>query len=198
MNFLLIESLLRFYLYYGSSLKVEAPIGSGEFLNLGQAAEELQQRLIHIFMPGKDGYKAYLGTPVDNSENEDSIELSEEQVQYNNSLEMLNKDEHFKDLMNFYEYFDGDTGRGLGAKWQCGWTALVARMIQDVGVICREPNSPVRRKSFYDKNEIQSYEPKASAYPFLGRRKSGKSLLNLAAEKLELDDDETAIHQPLD
>ncbi|GMM48061.1 hypothetical protein DAPK24_046590 [Pichia kluyveri] len=196
MNFLLIESLLRFYLYYGSSLKVEAPIGSGEFLNLGQAAEELQQRLIHIFMPGKDGYKAYLGTPVDNSENEDSIELSEEQVQYNNSLEMLNKDEHFKDLMNFYEYFDGDTGRGLGAKWQCGWTALVARMIQDVGVICREPNSPVRRKSFYDKNEIQSYEPKASAYPFLGRRKSGKSLLNLAAEKLELDDDETAIHQP--
>ncbi|KAG0687477.1 hypothetical protein C6P40_002291 [Pichia californica] len=197
MNFLLIESLLRFYLYYGSSLKIEAPTGSGEFLNLGQAAEEIQQRLIHIFMPDKDGYKAYLGRPFDSSdaEDEDAIELTERQLEYNETLEKLNNDEYFKDLMNFYEYFDGDTGRGLGAKWQCGWTALVARMIQDVGVICREPNTPVRRKSYYDLNEIQNYEPKPSVYPLLSRRKSGKSLLNLAAQKLELDDDEKFLHE---
>jgi hypothetical protein len=196
MNFLLIESLLRFYLYYGSSLKVETPVGSGELLNLGQAAEEIQQRLIHLFMPDKDGYRAYLGRPFDPSDNDEEIELTDEQLQFNNTLETLNNDEYFKDLVNFYEYFDGDTGRGLGAKWQCGWTALVARMIQDVGVICRSPNTPVRRKSFYAADEIQHYEPNSTPYPFLSRRKSGKSLLNLAAHKLELDDDESNVKIP--
>lgn len=191
MNFLLIESLLRFYLYYGSSLKIEAPVGSGEYLNLGQAAEEIQQRLIHIFMPDKDGYRAYLGRPFDSSDNSDEIELTEEQVRYNETLDVLNNDEYFKDLVNFYEYFDGDNGRGMGAKWQCGWTALVARMIQDVGVICRQPNTPVKQHSFFDVNDIQTYEPRPAAYPLLCRRKSGKSLLNIAAHKLELDDDDT-------
>lgn len=195
MNFLLIESLLRFYLYYGSSLKIEAPVGSGQYLNLGQAAEEIQQRLIHLFMPDHNGYKAYLGRPIDTPLDEDAIELTEGQHEYNATLEKLNNDEHFKDLMNFYEYFDGDTGKGLGAKWQCGWTALVARMIQDVGVICRAPRTPVKRESFYCLDEIQSYEPRSGAYPLLERRKSGKSLLNLAAHKLELDDDERIIHQ---
>ncbi|GAV28321.1 hypothetical protein PMKS-001792 [Pichia membranifaciens] len=196
MNFLLIESLLRFYLYYGSSLKVEVPVGSGEYLNLGQAAEEIQQRLIHIFMPDKDGFRAYLGPPFTTSDDEDAIELTEEQMKYNETLKTLNKDENFKDLVNFYEYFDGDTGRGLGAKWQCGWTALVARMIQDVGVVCRQPHTPVKRKSFYDQNQIQNYEPGTGAYPLLGRRKSGKSLLNLAAQRLELDTDEAIAQLP--
>lgn len=195
MNFLLIESLLRFYLYYGSTLKLEVPTGSGEFLNLGQAAEEIQQRLIHIFMPDSEGYRAYLGRPFDPLQNEEELELTEEQVEYNETLELLNTDEYFKDLVNFYEYFDGDTGRGLGAKWQCGWTALVARMIQDVGVICRKPKTPVRRKSFYEAHEIQNYEPQPAPYPLLSRRKSGKSLLNIAAQKLELDFDETNTHR---
>lgn len=194
MNFLLIESLLRFYLYYGSSLKVEAPVGSGDYMNLGQAAEEIQQRLIHLFMPDKDGYKAYHGRTIVESDNDDEIELSEQQIRYNEALNMLNNDEHFKDLVNFYEYFDGDTGRGLGSKWQCGWTALVARMIQDVGVICREPNTAVKRRS-YTQDDIQNYDPRPSPYSNFMRRKSGKSLLNLAAHKLELDDDEKNLHQ---
>lgn len=196
MNFLLIESLLRFYMYYGSSLKVEVPAGSGEMLNLGQAAEEIQQRLIHIFMPDKDGYRAYLGRPIDPIDNENELELTEDQINFNHTLETLNNGEYFKDLFNFYEYFDGDTGRGLGAKWQCGWTALVARMIQDVGVYCRAPNTPVRRRSVVDADEIQHYEPKSTPYQLLLRRKSGKSLLNLAAQKLELDDDETNVGLP--
>lgn len=195
MNFLLIESLVKFFLYYGSSLKIEMPVGSGDYLNLGQAAEEIQQRLIHLFMPNKEGYRAYHGRPCDTLDNEDEIELNEDQIRHNEILEKLNKDEYFKDLLNFYEYFDGDTGRGLGAKWQCGWTALVARMIQDVGVICREPNAPFRRRSFYDANEIQNYEPAPQPYALFGRRKSGKSLFNLAAAHLEFDEEEKGIHQ---
>lgn len=187
-NFLLIESLLRFYLYYGSSLKVECPKGSGEYLNLGQAAEEIQQRLIHIFMPDDKGYKAFNG-PLE-VPHDDADELNEEQAKHNEALNLINNDDNFKDLMNFYEYFDGDTGKGYGAKWQCGWTALVARMIQDVGVICRAPSTPVRRKSVYDSDEIAKYEPRPSVYPLLGPRKSGKSLLNLAAHKLEIDTDD--------
>lgn len=187
-NFLLIESLLRFYLYYGSTLKVECPVGSGEYLNLGQAAEEIQQRLIHIFMGDDNGYRAYLGTPQEL--NDDSVELTTKQQKYNDTLEKLNKDEHFKDLVNFYEYFDGDSGKGYGAKWQCGWTALVARMIQDVGVICRAPSTPARRKSVYSMDEIENYEPRPSAYPLLSRRKSGKSLVDLTAHKLDADYDD--------
>ncbi|ODV86979.1 hypothetical protein CANARDRAFT_6544 [[Candida] arabinofermentans NRRL YB-2248] len=168
-NFLLIESLLRFYLYYGSDLKIEVPKGSGDYLNLAQAAEEVQQRLIHLFIPNEEGKRAYHGE----------------------GQEIFATDPHFKDLVNFYEYFDGDTGRGLGAKWQCGWTSLVARFIQDVGVSTRPPNTPRRRKSAYlDDDEIKNYTPRPSPFPLLSRRKSGKSLLNLAAHKLELDDNE--------
>ncbi|KAH3682552.1 hypothetical protein WICPIJ_006481, partial [Wickerhamomyces pijperi] len=99
------------------------------------------------------------------------------------------------ELVNFYEYFDGDTGRGLGTKWQCGWTALVARFIQDVGVACRTPNRPRHRRSYYDEDEIKNYTPRPSPFPLLVRRKSGKSLLNLTAEKLDIEDDEKAAHK---
>lgn len=187
-NFLLIESLLRFYLFYGSTLKVEVPTGSKEMLNLGQAAEEIQQRLIHLFVPDKKGYRAYNGQRAE--------EKTDFDKRHNEMLDMMNTDDHFKNLLNFYEYFDGDTGRGLGAKWQCGWTALVARMIQDVGVICRAPRTPVRRKSCYSEDEIHSYEPKSSPFCFLNRRKSGKSLYHLTAHKLEMGEEEARSHFP--
>lgn len=168
-NFLLIESLLRFYLYYGSDLKVEVPAGSGDEMNLGQAAEEIQQRLIHIFLRDETGARAY----------ESSLD-----------------DEHSQDLVNFYEYFDGDTGRGLGAKWQCGWTALVARMIQDVGLICRPPHSPMKRQSCCSETDLLDYEPVSAPYPLLERRKSGRSLYDLTAHKLEFEEDDTLHHHP--
>lgn len=111
-NFLLVESLLRFYMFYGKSLQIECPTGSGEYMHLGHVAEELQHRLQHLFARGDDGKRAV-----------------------NNGNEMLDFDPHWKDYLWFYEYFDGDDGRGLGASHQCGWSGLVAKMIHDTGYV---------------------------------------------------------------
>lgn len=118
-NFLLIESLLRFYMFYGESLQVECPTGSGDFMHLGHVAEELQHRLQHLFARGDDGRRAV-----------------------NAGSNILDFDPHWKDYLWFYEFFDGDSGRGLGATHQCGWTGLIAKMIHDTGVNCRLPQTP--------------------------------------------------------
>ncbi|KAF2089915.1 glycoside hydrolase family 63 protein-like protein [Saccharata proteae CBS 121410] len=118
-NFLLVESLLRFYMFYGNSLQVECPVGSGDMMHLGHVAEEIQHRLQHLFARGDDGRRAI-----------------------NAGNEMLDYDPNWKDYMWFHEFFDGDTGRGLGASHQCGWTGLIAKMIHDTGVRCRLPQTP--------------------------------------------------------
>jgi len=118
-NFLLVESLLRFYMFYGNSLKVECPTGSGDEMHLGHVAEEIQYRLQHLMARGDDGRRAI-----------------------NSGNEMLDYDPNWKDYLWFYEFFDGDTGRGLGATHQCGWTGLIAKMIHDTGVNCRLPQTP--------------------------------------------------------
>ncbi|KAH9821407.1 glycoside hydrolase family 63 like protein [Teratosphaeria destructans] len=118
-NFLLIESLLRFYMFYGNTFKVECPTGSGDYMHLGHVAEELQHRLQHLMAAGNDGRRAI-----------------------NNGKDMLDFDPNWKDYLWFYEFFDGDTGRGLGASHQCGWTGLMAKMIHDTGVNCRLPQTP--------------------------------------------------------
>ncbi|PPJ60317.1 hypothetical protein CBER1_01255 [Cercospora berteroae] len=118
-NFLLIESLLRFYMFYGSTFKVECPTGSGDYMHLGHVAEEIQHRLQHLMSSGPDGRRAiYDGN------------------------DMLDFDPHWKDYLWFFEYFDGDTGRGLGATHQTGWTGLIAKIIQDTGTNCRLPQTP--------------------------------------------------------
>jgi hypothetical protein len=109
-NFLIIESLLRFYMFYGNTFKVECPTGSGDYMHLGHVAEELQHRLQHLMAMNDHGCRAM-----------------------NDGNKMLNNDPHWKDYMWFYEFFDGDTGRGLGASHQCGWTGLMAKMIHDTG-----------------------------------------------------------------
>lgn len=109
-NFLLIESLLRFYMFYGDSLKVECPTGSGDYMHLGHVAEELQHRLQHLYSRDYDGRRAI-----------------------NNHNDLLDFDKHWKDYLWFYEFFDADTGRGLGASHQCGWTGLLAKVIHDTG-----------------------------------------------------------------
>ncbi|EMD64287.1 hypothetical protein COCSADRAFT_89942 [Bipolaris sorokiniana ND90Pr] len=118
-NFLLIESCQRFHLYYGNNLKVECPTGSGDYMHLGHVAEEIQHRLQHLFARGDDGRRAI-----------------------NNGNEMLDFDPNWKDYMWYHEFFDGDTGRGLGATHQCGWTGLIAKMIHDTGMTCRLPQTP--------------------------------------------------------
>jgi hypothetical protein len=107
MNYLLIESLKKYHQFYGDTLKVEYPAGSGNTLNLWEIAREISRRVTGLFMKGDDGRR-----PVHGGEKQ------------------YEADPACEDLVLFYEYFDGDTGKGLGASHQTGWTALVAEMIQ--------------------------------------------------------------------
>ncbi|KAL2001078.1 hypothetical protein VTN02DRAFT_2245 [Thermoascus thermophilus] len=118
-NFLLVESLLRFYMFYGDSFQVECPTGSGEYMHLGHVAEEIQHRLQHLFVRDDHGRRAM-----------------------NGGVDLLDFDEHWKDYLWFHEFFDGNTGRGLGASHQCGWTGLIAKVIHDTGINCRLPQTP--------------------------------------------------------
>ncbi|EGZ70573.1 Six-hairpin glycosidase [Neurospora tetrasperma FGSC 2509] len=118
-NFLLVESLQRFYLFFGQSLQVECPVGSGEYMHLGHVAEEIQHRLQHLFARDDNGRRSI-----------------------NGGNDVLDYDENWRDYLWFYEFFDGDSGRGLGATHQCGWTGLIAKMIHDTGVSCRLPHTP--------------------------------------------------------
>jgi len=110
MNFLLIESLQKFHHYYGDDFKIECPTGSGKFLTINEVADELSRRLVKLFQPGPDGQR-----PV--------LKCHPKQA----------TDPHFKDYILFYEYFHGDTGRGVGAPHQTGWTGLVAKLIMPRG-----------------------------------------------------------------
>ncbi|MCJ8211265.1 glucosidase [Mucilaginibacter sp. RS28] len=101
-NYLLIESMERFYAFLGDDFKVECPTGSGVFLNLKEVAHELSRRLTNIFLKNESGKRAVFG----------------------NDLRLQDNPE-FKDYILFHEYFDGDTGRGLGASHQTGWTGLI-------------------------------------------------------------------------
>jgi len=109
-NYLLIESLQKFNHYYGDALKVECPTGSGQMMNLGEVATELSRRLIKLFLRNADGQRPVYG-----------------------GQRIFQNDPHWKDLILFHEYFHGDNGAGLGASHQTGWTALVAKIIQQSG-----------------------------------------------------------------
>jgi hypothetical protein len=105
-NFLLIESLYRFHSYYGDDFRIEYPARSGNFLSLAEVANELARRLCRLFLRGDDGRRPVLGPPPPPGRPD------------------------FQDNPLFYEYFDGDTGRGCGAAHQTGWTSLVALLLQ--------------------------------------------------------------------
>ncbi len=106
-NYLVIESLQRLHHYYGDSFRVECPTGSGHFMTLWEVSAELSRRLIALFAVGADGRRPGHGP-----------------------REKVQRDPHFKDHLSFYEYFNGDTGEGLGARTQTGWTALVAKLLE--------------------------------------------------------------------
>ena len=105
-NYLIIESLQRFHYYYGDDFKVECPTGSGQYLSLNEVADELTDRLAKIFLINAEGRRTVFG---DN--------------------EKLQTDPYFKNYILFHEYFHGDTGKGLGASHQTGWTGLIARLL---------------------------------------------------------------------
>lgn len=106
-NYLLIESLQKFHHYYGDDFRVECPTGSGKFLTLRQVADELGSRLSRLFLRDASGKRPVFG------ENP-----------------KLQSDPHFRDYILFHEYFHGDSGRGVGASHQTGWTGLVAKLLQ--------------------------------------------------------------------
>ncbi len=106
-NFLLIESLQKFHYYYGDDFKVECPTGSGTFITLNEVANELTRRLARIFLKGADGQR-----PV---------------LKYHPKLAT---DPHFKDYVLFHEYFHGESGQGLGASHQTGWSGLIAKLLR--------------------------------------------------------------------
>jgi hypothetical protein len=106
-NYLVIEALQRLHHYYGDSLRVECPTGSGRQMTLWEVASELSRRLIALFVVGADGRRPAHG-----------------------GREAIHRDPHFRDYITFHEYFHGDTGEGLGARTQTGWTALVAKLLE--------------------------------------------------------------------
>jgi hypothetical protein len=106
-NYLIIESLQKYDHFFGDELKVEMPSGSGKLVTLRQAANELSRRLSSIFLADQTGRRPCHG-----------------------DYERYATDPHWQKLVLFHEYFHGETGRGLGASHQTGWTALVARLVQ--------------------------------------------------------------------
>jgi mannosylglycerate hydrolase MGH1-like protein len=107
-NFLMVEALERYHLFYGESFKVECPTGSGNMMTLQQVARELARRLGSIFLPNKDGARPCHG-----------------------DVEKYANDPHWRELVLFYEYFHGETGRGCGASHQTGWTALAVKLLEN-------------------------------------------------------------------
>jgi hypothetical protein len=106
-NYLIIEALQKYHHFYGDSLRVECPRGSGVWMNLWEVAVEISRRLVRLFLRGEDGRRPAHGRDP-----------------------RFQGDENFRDNVLFYEYFHGDTGEGLGASHQTGWTALAVKLIQ--------------------------------------------------------------------
>ena len=105
-NMLILRALLQYYLYYGPSFTIECPTGSGKQMNLYEVAEEIEHRLSGIFLKDEQGKRPVHGTARKFQENP-----------------------HWRDYPLFYEYFHGDTGAGVGASHQTGWTGAIARLM---------------------------------------------------------------------
>ncbi|MGH7429570.1 MAG: MGH1-like glycoside hydrolase domain-containing protein, partial [Candidatus Methylomirabilaceae bacterium] len=111
-NALIIRALLNFYAYYGDNFKIECPTGSGRMMNLFEVAKEIAERLARIFLQDQKGRRPVYG-----------------------GAKKFQEDPHWRDHVLFYEYFHGDTGAGLGASHQTGWTGVVAALIKIFGVL---------------------------------------------------------------
>jgi hypothetical protein len=109
LNYLILEALDRYHQFYGDSFRIECPTGSGTMMNLGQVADELRKRLVRLFLADDEGHRP----------------------SYSRG-DRFHNDPHWNDLVLFYEYFHGDTGRGMGANHQTGWTALVTPILEHI------------------------------------------------------------------
>ena len=111
-NALIIRALIQYYLFYGDGFRVECPTGSGRMMNLFEVSKELSDRLAHIFLRDQNGRRPVFSDTA-----------------------TFQTDPHWRDYILFYEYFHGDTGAGLGASHQTGWTGIVAKLIQIFGTL---------------------------------------------------------------
>ena len=105
-NFLIVVALHRYQTFYGDDFELDCPTGSGNKMKLGQIGHEIARRLTRLFLRDESGRRAIY-----------------------DDCEKMQTDPHFRDLILFYEHFHGDTGRGLGAAHQTGWTGLVALLL---------------------------------------------------------------------
>jgi hypothetical protein len=131
-NYLIVEALERYHHFYGDDFKVECPTGSGQMMNLQEVAQEISRRLTRIFLPNENGMRPCHG-----------------------GVEKYATDPHWRDLVLFNEYFHGETGRGLGASHQTGWTALAVKLLENA------IDDPDRRET-HDHRESGSRLPNAA------------------------------------
>jgi hypothetical protein len=123
MNALIVRSLIQYYGFYGNEFTVECPTGSGRNMNLYQVAEEITRRLANIFLREMDGRRPVFG-----------------------GSEKFQQDPHWRDYPLFFEYFHGDTGAGLGASHQTGWTGAIARLMHFFATV--QPDLLLERRKF--------------------------------------------------
>ena len=133
-NYLIIESLQKFHHYLGTDFKVECPTGSGQMMTLWEVAAEISRRLNSIFLRDEKGKRPVYG-----------------------GTEKFQSDPHWRDYILFYEYFHGDNGAGIGASHQTGWTALVAKLLQQsenkTGIRNQEEEPKVRKPKVKGRTE---------------------------------------------
>jgi hypothetical protein len=126
-NALIIRSLLAYYSYYGDDFTVECPTGSGKKMNLYQVAEEISRRLSNMFLKDENGRRPVFG-----------------------GAQKFQQDPYWKDCLQFYEYFHGDCGAGLGASHQTGWTGVIARSMHLFASTTPESVLQSGKKSYFD------------------------------------------------
>jgi len=117
-NFLLVEAIQKFHHYYGDEFLIECPTGSGEKMTLWQIGADISRRLESIFLRDADGRRPVFGGAA-----------------------LFQSDPHWRDLVPFHEYFHGDTGRGVGASHQTGWTGVVAKLLEQTATQMAAPHA---------------------------------------------------------
>jgi hypothetical protein len=135
-NALIIRALLQYFRYYGNDFTVECPTGSGRQMNLYQVAEEISRRLANIFLQDKDGRRPVYG-----------------------GTRKFQEDPHWRDCLQFYEYFHGDNGAGLGANHQTGWTGIIARTLHVFATLTPERGLEAGKKAYFEKETPSRIAP---------------------------------------
>jgi hypothetical protein len=126
-NALIIRALLQYYAYYGNEFTVECPTGSGKQMNLYEVALLISRRLVNIFLKDKDGRRPVYG-----------------------GTRKFQEDPHWRDCLQFFEYFHGDNGAGLGANHQTGWTGVIARTMHLFATLQPEELLEAGRKAYFE------------------------------------------------